>query len=171
MPSRSELLAESLQVLREEEPLTLDVLARRTRITRPGVIYHFPSKEALMRAVVDTVIDRWEDGMLALTRGEGDDRLRAYVTYACTAELDASDLAILADARLRDELRDQWETRMRPWVHTPPSHPYPQQRIAARLIADGAWFNGSLGIPTMAPTDREALLELALRLLDTKETD
>ena len=164
---KSELLDLAVEILDRGEPLTLDAVARASGLTKPGVIHHVGSKEGLMVSVVDHVIDRWTSDLEAQLPEHPTEtgRLLAYVDYALANDFDPSDLAPLADARLRDTLRDRWTQRLSTWVESSESGPLRGRQIAARLLADGAWFNSSMGIPTMGPDDRSEVRRIAHLLI------
>ncbi|MDI3330355.1 MAG: TetR family transcriptional regulator [Micrococcus sp.] len=168
--SSESLLDDALAVLRQGQVLTLDAVARQAGMTKPGVVHHFPTKEALSMAVVDHVVDRWEAELNRRIDPGADalGRLRAYVHWTLTGDFDPSDLAMLADARLRDRLRSQWVARLDPWFGTGIEGPAPQRAAyqAARLLADGAWINQCLGVVTLDHDERQSLLDLALGLID-----
>ena len=167
--SRNDVLDSAIEVLRQGDSLTLDAVAAQAGLTKPGVVYHFKTKDILTAAVVDRVMDFWEEDLVGLA---GDDptpsqRLNAYLRYALLSDFDPSDLAFLADTRLRDVMIDQWKRRLDPWFGTDLGAS-PTERAAAkvaRLIADGAWFDRSLGIVELTLEEREAVLASALDLI------
>ena len=88
--------------------------------------------------------------------------LRAYVEFSLLDDLDPSDLALLADARLRDKLSDQWMRRLDPWFGSGLDDPRVR---SVRLLADGAWFDRPLGIVELSRAQRESMLSVALGLI------
>lgn len=60
MVTKEEILDAALLVLRQDETLTLDSVARHTGLTKPGVVHHFKTKGALTVAVVERLMDLWE---------------------------------------------------------------------------------------------------------------
>ncbi|MFC5064420.1 TetR/AcrR family transcriptional regulator [Actinomycetospora atypica] len=176
MATRAELLDGAIEVLRRGDALTLDAVARETGLTKPGVVHHFKTKEGLSTAVVDRITQRWENELhvrLGDTTGTARTRLRAYVDFCLTEEFDASDLALLADQRLREDLSRQWVDRIGPWFGADiggglAQHPRLQ---AARLLADGAWFNQALGVVDMTDHQKRAVREVALQLIDDEEEE
>ncbi|WP_394255442.1 TetR/AcrR family transcriptional regulator [Pseudoclavibacter helvolus] len=175
MPTKTELLDVAVEVLRRGDALTLNAVAGDAGISKPGVVYHFTSKESLSVEVVDHIVDRWERELRAHA---GDstkplDLLRSYVDYAVTGEFDLSDLALLADVKIRDSLCEQWSTRMSPWLGLD-IEGGPGQRAslrAARLLADGAWFNKALGITITKEDELPALRSIALALVNQGDTE
>jgi Tetracyclin repressor-like, C-terminal domain len=104
----------------------------------------------------------------ASTDAEPIDKLRAYVDYALNGDFDSSDLALLADVNLRERLSALWAERLTPWlgsnIDTDPASRASLR--AARLLADGAWFNAALGIPTVRDDERSVLRAIALQLVN-----
>ncbi len=168
--TKEHLLNEAISLLRDGTPLTIDALAKRVGLTKPGVIHHFPSKEALMVALIEQVTDSWEEQIRPMLVGESTpaNRLRAYVHSALSGDFDGGDLVLLADMRLRDRLCALWSERLAPWFGADISATSVQRAAlqSARLIADGAWFDQGLGIVTMTDDERAAVREVALRLVD-----
>lgn len=165
--SKSDLLESAVEILARGEPLTLDAVARASGLTKPGVIHHVGSKEGLMVAVVDHVIDRWTEDLDARLPSDATDvdRLAAYVDHAVSTDFDPSDLAPLADIRLRETLRDRWTEKLSSWLVASASGPLRARRTAARLLADGAWFNSAAGIETMSEDERAEVRRIAQQLI------
>ena len=164
MATKLEILDAALEVLRHGDALTLDAVARHAGLTKPGLVHHFATKEGLTVAVVDRVIDLWEAELRERVSDESDEveRLRAYVEFSLLDDLDPSALALLAAARLRDKLSDQWMRRLDPWFG---SGLYDPRVRSVRLLADGAWFDRSLGIVELSRAQRESMLSVALGLI------
>ena len=171
MPTRPEILDAAIAVLSRSEALTLDAVARETGLTKPGVIHHVGSKEGLTIAVVDRIVDLWEADLRERAGSEDAgpvDRLRAYVAHALRGDFESSDLALIADSRLRARLCEQWAQRLDPWFGFEVDNSATKRASlrAARLLADGAWFNSSLGISTMRDDEHEDLYALAMQLIE-----
>lgn len=164
MSPRSRLLELATAILSRGDVLTLDTLAAEAELSKAGVIHHFRTKEGLMRAVIGAVLDRWEEELSAraAARPGPHARLRAYIDHSFTETFDASNLAFLADVRLRDELLQLWSDRLASWLDDSGK---PAQ-MAARLLADGAWLNQALGTAEFSAARKKELQEIAERLLD-----
>ena len=152
--------------------ITLEAAAQEAGVTKPGLMYHFPTKEALMLAVVGHVADRWEQRMLEalgvpFEQASPAMRIRAYV-QACTGSIDRGGFSIFADAVYRPTLSGPWVERFHRWFELPPSLSAPERvRLTlARLAADGLWVADSTGVFALAPEDRAALLSEMRSLLD-----
>ncbi|MEU4364970.1 TetR family transcriptional regulator [Promicromonospora sp. NPDC023987] len=170
MATKLEILDAALLVLRQGEPLTIDAVARQAGLTKPGVVHHFATKEVLTVAVVDRLVDLWTAQLTERVpeNASPQDRLRAYVDFSLTADLDPADLAVLSDVRLRDRLREQWTGRLAPWFGQAIATDARGRAVlqAARLLADGAWFDRALGIVELDERERAAILAVGLRLID-----
>ena len=164
--------------LREVGSLSLDTAARAAEVSKAGLMYHFRTKEVLMSAVVDRIMDRYEAGLTALLPGEGDpatatvrERLAAYVTWSCEAELDVSDLVMFTDPRLRESLTRRWIERFEPWLAVPTDLPSREQSrlLSARLLADGVWLAGASGTLPLTASQRAGVRRVALDLLEVSD--
>jgi len=173
---RDEALDRAVDLLRDGESLSLDSVARATGLTKPGLMYHFPTKEALMTALVDRVVDRCErelEGLLpsGVTSPTTRERLAAYLRWALALPHDGSDLVMLSDPRLRDRLIERWSERLRTWVEVPKDLPV-RDRARLHLVrfaADGCWFADSSGYVPLAQDERSDVLLVGLGLLGQEE--
>lgn len=169
--TKTDLLDHAIDVLRSGGTLTIESLAQRAGLTKPGVLHHFPSKEALMEGLIERVGMLWEQQLTSVTGPNDADpvsRFRAYVTRSLTQDFDGADLALLGDVRLRAQLCQQWTERLAPWFGDDIPATPPQRALlhAARLLADGAWFDQGLGIATMTDDERSAVRAVALDLIE-----
>src|SRR5699024_7499250 len=112
----------------------------------PGLMYHFPTKEDLMLAIVDHQAGRWESRLLAALGRPFDEaspaeRILAYVEVASTGQLARSDFAIFAQAGYRAAYNRVWVARLGPWFELPAELPADERAhlTTARLAADGLW--------------------------------
>lgn len=140
--------------------LTLDSAARAAGVSKPGLMYHFATKEQLLSAVLERIAQRYEREMrsrIAARRGESVDdlavvpapiRFLAYLEWACQAPLSPADLVIFADPHLRVALTERWQQLLDDWLAVPPETAADQRRrlLAVRLMADGAWFDRASGL-------------------------
>ncbi|HIW90795.1 MAG TPA: TetR/AcrR family transcriptional regulator [Candidatus Corynebacterium avicola] len=169
--------------------VSLDSAAKQAGVTKPGLMYHFPTKEALMLALVDHVVDRWEEQLIAALGGPLEeagpvDRIRAYAEFTLGTEFENSDIVMLADPRLRPALTARWGERIAPWVGLSPaaekepdsasvSATYDGLDVevatrlhAVRLMADGAWLASATGVLDPGKGARADVLVLAREMLD-----
>lgn len=173
---RQRILDGALDLLRAEGggTITLDGAAKRVGLTKPGLMYHFPTKEALMLAVVDHVADRWERMLLdhiglPLDEASPHQRIRAYVEVAVTGDLDSADFVICTDAFYQNTLMEVWVRRFEPWVALPDELPASERGrlTAARLLADGYWMAAATGVFPVPERDLAHLLAVVDELVVT----
>ena len=179
-PSAREAMLDAAEAhLGEGGTLTLDSAARAAGVTKPGLMYHFSTKEQLLGAILDRMTARYEREMLALVaarRGaEIDDfaeapaeqRVLAYLDWACTGALDAADLVIFADPHLRVTLTERWEDQLSRWLGISAGVDADRgaRLLAVRLMADGLWFDRASGLDVGSAEQLDQTRELARDLL------
>ncbi|WP_353952477.1 helix-turn-helix domain-containing protein [Knoellia sp. S7-12] len=172
-------LEATLDLLRAGGNLSLEAAARAAGMSKPGLMYHFATKEALVAALVDHLVDGYERDFISLlpaqptqgTEPEGlsaSERIAAYVRWSLTYAHDAADLVILCDPKLRVPMAARWADRFRGWVEVPAEIAAADRArlYAVRLMADGCWFADASGVLPVPLEDRPGLLALALDLLE-----
>lgn len=170
--SATPILDTALHLLDEGRSVSLDSVAKAAGLTKPGLMYHFPTKAALMGALVDHVVDNLESDLIQRLVGPVEtaspaERLRAYVQWALESTHRRSDLVMLADPKLADRLTERWIARFDRWVAIPADAPE-QERAryqAARLIADGAWLAATTNAFPLTAEEQPHVLKVALQLL------
>ncbi|MEV0584454.1 TetR family transcriptional regulator [Nonomuraea sp. NPDC050310] len=172
--AKERILDGALDLLRAEGggAVTLDATAKQVGLTKPGLMYHFPTKNALMLGVVDHVGARWERLLLAhlgqpKETASPRQRIQAYVEVALSERFDRADFAVFSDALYREALTETWVRRFESWVTVPTTLP-PAVRArltAARLLADGYWMADATGVFPVPEQDRQQVLEVARHLL------
>ena len=173
--SRAAILAGAMALARGGHTISLESVARAAGLTKPGLMYHFPTKEALMTGLVDHLVDGYERELRARLPeppavASVEQRLGAYLDWTFTATIDQADLIMFTDPRLREHLTTRWEARMRSWVGVPDDLPMPRRArlLAVRLIADGSWFADATGVLPLTADERRATWELGRALLEDR---
>src|SRR5690625_1088972 len=172
MNSAKELLSENARV--EGVTLSLEAVARRAGLSKPGLMYHFPTKKALMRGLVEFAAEEWV-ARLGAEAGESDparlspfDRHRAYVRTATSADLSRADYWIFSDALYHELLHGSWQDRLEPWFALGDlSSEAGAALTAARFCADGAWAAEATGV--MPAKNLVLVGKHALHLIDQAE--
>jgi AcrR family transcriptional regulator len=157
--------------------ITLDAVARQAGLTKPGLMYHFPTREALLLAIVEHAATRTEGAMHDELRAQGvtfetaspAQRIRAYATATATGHISRAEYAIFTEAAYRPSLTEPWTRRMAPWFALPDDLPAAERArlTLARLAADGLWGAVATGVFPPSPHDRDAVLTLLQDLMGT----
>lgn len=171
--TRTRILDCSLAILRTGGTVTLESAAREAGLTKPGLMYYFPNKQALMLGLVDHVVDRWERLLVERLGTSVDvatpaEKIRAYLDFALTTTFDETDIVMLSDPRLRDPLSSRWTTQMAGWVDLPEGLSADERArlTAVRLLADGAWFASATKVFVPSTEDLDRIRTIALGLLE-----
>jgi AcrR family transcriptional regulator len=144
------LLDAAEAVLSEQgtQALTLNAVAERAGVSKGGLLYHFPTKEALVRAMVARTIDEFDDLIASYIDSYGDGAPDAYTR----AYVEATFEILTGDARTHrrwsaitaaatgPEQAEPLNEAMRRW-HTrdPAGDTDPSAAAIVRLAAEGLW--------------------------------
>jgi AcrR family transcriptional regulator len=181
--NRDRVLAAATQVALRDGPgaVTIEAVVTEAGVSRGGVLYHFPSKDALLQALVDQDIDvvREVTGLDADTDAESPARrLRAYYE-ACTAwEPERGHVALAVALAENPGLLRSWARVQRDLDAVdaacaaasdgdpdPAADPVGGRALAslvARLALDGLWFSDLIDPQRFTTAQRERLVEAIL---------
>lgn len=171
--------AERLVAREGAHKLTLDAVAREAGMSKGSLLYHFPSKDALVSGMIGDLIGAFElsaEGRLGRDADEPGRWTRAYVEETFVEKRGRRDLevgagllaAVANDPTLLDPLRKSYEE----W----------QQRVendsidrasatVARLASDGLWIADLLGLaPPSGGLRREVMERLLSQTRSSGET-
>jgi AcrR family transcriptional regulator len=146
--------------------LTLDAVAAEAGVSKGGLLYHFPSKEALLSGMVDRLCRTCSD--LAAAAAEADPEpvgrsARAYLA-ACAGDLWHSSrwMALVGALVFNPELLAAWRADVLAGRAADQQEGVdPAAAEIVRLAADGMWVWGVLGLPG---PDRELKAKVLARL-------
>lgn len=144
------LLDAAETVLSEQgtQALTLTAVADRAGVSKGGLLYHFPTKEALVRAMVARVIEEFDDLIASYLGSYGDGVPSAYTRayVEATFEILTGDArayrrwsAITAAAADPDQAEPLNEAMRRWHGRDPAEDPDPGTAMVVRLAAEGLW--------------------------------
>lgn len=153
--TRQTLLRAASQLVRDEgvDALTLEAVARVAGVSKGGLLYHFPTKEALISGMIDVMLDVFEENLHRHLDQMQDTSpgawLRAYI--AATFDSSSNDYSIGAALSAAVTLTPQLLTPIRTrFVH------WQQQAIASgidparatliRMAVDGVFFADLFGL-------------------------
>ena len=171
--TRGRILEAGLELVAAGRPVTLESTAQRAGLTKPGLMYHFATKQELMLGLVDRVIDRWQQRLSRHLGGPPEvataaERIRVYVDSALSEEVDGTDVVMFSDIRFRELMTSRWMQRMEQWVGVPEGidATVEGRLLTARLIADGAWYATAFGLFPLDRAAAERVRDTAAALLE-----
>ncbi|MBT2565188.1 TetR family transcriptional regulator [Arthrobacter sp. ISL-85] len=158
--------------------ITLERVASEAGITKPGLMYHFPNREALMVALVEHAAHQLRRRMIDLLgaspeRATVADRYRAYIQAAAQGENMRAEWALWFQSAYWPELQAAWTGPLERWLSLPEGMP-PGQRsrlMTARLAADGLWAAQASGVLRPSAADRSVILAQLIDLVREGEAE
>lgn len=170
--SRTEILDAALRVVDAVDgaDITYESVARQAGLTKAGLMYHFPSKDALMAGIIGHVIDRWQTELcevLGIPPEESTlaQRVQAFVRFAGSGEATQGEFAVFAEAVRRPQLSGPWLAWLRSWFafgEGADSAPL----LLVWLAAHGMWITEATDMLSVTPAQRAAVLGKLTELIE-----
>ena len=172
--TRNHLLEGASRVILQKggRAFTLEAVAREAGVSKGALLYHFPSKEALIKGLITRSIERFEMGITKRLKSSPPGAGRWIKAYARTwfdyqetaLEFNAGLLAAVAnDPALLAEVRSSyraWQTRV------DADGIDPAVAAVVRLAIDGLWLADTLGFAPPTRNGRKALLRRLEAMID-----
>lgn len=178
-PSCKDLILDSAEAVVRQEGgarLTLDAVAEKAGVSKGGVLYHFPSKEALVEAMLSRQLER---------NLERQATTLASLPECCARPMKAEILSLLVMREKDDKIASailaavaneprlmcsiQEFHRKRFEAHDP-DQPGWERRALTLLAADGLFFLELLQVSPFSPEQRDALVTEMLRMAEEVAT-
>ena len=170
LDTKTRILTAAEQVVLERgvAALTLDAVAEAAGLSKGGLIYHFESKEALIRAMIARIGTCMQERMDKLTAADGAPGgwTRAYLGAAFPPRGTPDDQDAMREAALiaalgyDPALMAPYAAQYAGWVEQQKADGIdPILAAIVRLAADGLWLNEVFGIRAVDPADRAAVLQ------------
>ncbi len=155
--------------------LTLEAVAERAGISKGGLLYNFPSKEALLKAMLSNLLERFDadrsaEKLTASFSGQPAPDLKAFVKagFQEAADREQVSAALLAaganDPRLLAPVKEWHEAHFREFAN---GKRHPLRVLMLMLAVDGLWFNELLRTAAFGPETKKALMEEMFRFAET----
>ena len=155
--------------------LTFEAVAERAGVSKGGLVYHFPTKEALLEAMVSRLIKRFTerqaDAAASLPAGPKRE-LAAYVMAALTETEESKRLgaSLLAASANNPKLLDPVREYFREWFAKLSATGLTFERAAViSLAVDGLWLQELLQVSPLDQTQRGGVAREIFRLMDGSE--
>jgi AcrR family transcriptional regulator len=149
--------------------LTLDAVAHEAGVSKGGLLYHFPNKDALVAAMIETLIEHFNADV---ARVLADDTapgawLRAYtrVSFHSDPNDEQVGAALLAAVGTNPDLIEPLRTNTVEWQRqAEQSGVEPVLGTVIRLAVDGLYMNELLGLSRLDPAFREQVMARLIEL-------
>ena len=174
--TRDRLLHAASAVVRDDGAgaLTLDAVAEAAGVSKGGLLYHFPTKDALHEALLDRLLDGTDRDVAALADAEAEGGARSeegrFTRAFVRSSFDPGDAAafgpaFIAAVAARPDLIDAARARYAEWQRRVEADGIdPARATAARLAADGLFFADLLGLAVPTGGLRGDVLRVLLQL-------
>jgi AcrR family transcriptional regulator len=181
--NRDQVLQAAMTVALRDGPgaVTIDAVVAECGMSRGGVLYHFPSKDALLRALVDQDIEAVRE-LTGLQNGEAasrtrEQRTRAYYKACTSWPPERGHVALAVALATNPGLLDTWAHVQRDLdavdsaagpVMEETSGTDALGAVVARLALDGLWFSDLIDSERFTAEQRERVVEAILNLVEAR---
>ncbi len=149
--------------------LTLDAVAAEAGFSKGGLLYHYPSKEALVKGMVGYLAENYQEKVTADMEKDPEEKgkwIRAYVnvTFNQTNENKNKNAILLAakavDPKLLDPIREVYEGWRDQVEHDGID---PMKATIIQLAADGIWLSELFDINRMEEDKKEEVFQALIK--------
>lgn len=174
-PTRSNLLKAANVLLLEQgaNALTLDAVAARAGVSKGGLLYHFPSKDALIEGMVERYLADFEARIESRLVGQSNpsavEWARAYIEASLEPDPEgmAVSAALLAAVAVNPALLQPMQARYAIWQARLDELPSAAGAWVIRLALDGLWISDLMQISPPSQAQRLILARKLITLIDT----
>ena len=174
--TKKKLLNAAARVVKEKgaSQLTLEAVAKQAQISKGGLLYHYPSKSALLAAMVTHLNDSFEKAIAHQIAKDNTSWLEAYVAmsfdpqHSQMAESAGMLAAVANDLSLLEPLAERYQV-LQQQVETGDLDP--DLANIVRLAADGLWFTELFNISPLSTKRRSQVLAALLTLIKENTDD
>ncbi|GAB4073764.1 TetR/AcrR family transcriptional regulator [Barrientosiimonas marina] len=150
--------------------LTLEGTAKRAGISKGGLLYHFPSKDALIGGMIQHLMQRYKD---FINQEASDDPsqqgkwTRSFIkgTFQQSSADESMDAGLMAAAGINPDLLKPVQEAYQGWQSNIEHDGLePVNATILRLAVDGLWFSEIFGLAPLNETRRQRVLERLIQL-------
>lgn len=156
--------------------LTLSEVAEKAGISKGGLLYHFPSKDALIKGMLDYAMDTFEE---YIVQYQAKDKLpgswmRGYIkgTFPSSGNVlreSASASALIASISHNPALLEHYRNLQAKWFE----HTMQQDSMdvmtaqVIQMATDGLWLNEALGMTPLGQAQRKKFIDHLLKMTES----
>jgi AcrR family transcriptional regulator len=165
--TRKTILDAANRVVQERgvDRLTLELTAHEAGLSKGGLLYHFPSKEALIKGMIQDYLDRFTADFNATAQQEAEQtpgrwtRSYLYTTYEDKQRSPSMSSGLLAAVATNPTLLSPMQQTFEEWVRLLVKDGIDSTTaIIVRLAVDGLWMVDLFGFAPPDPVMREKVL-------------
>ena len=178
LETKRKLLEAAALVVKEKgaSQLTLEAVAKQANVSKGGLLYHYPNKQALLKAMILHLDENFERAIAKqIEESEGKMTwLEAYVAmsfdpqHSQIAESAGMLVAIANDLSLLEPLAERYQVLQE---QLEASNIDSDLANIIRLAADGLWFTELFQISPLTESKRSQVLAALLTLIKEKTND
>jgi AcrR family transcriptional regulator len=151
---------------------SLDVVAHKAGVSKGGLMYHFPTKESLLKAMIDRLVKQFYEDREKMSQGMKQSPGRLLKAGILTAlepneKRDRMGLSILVvaahDPQLLERLKEAYQEHQKELVDS--GLPYERASILS-LAADGMMFRELLRLSPFSVVQRKKIKDEMARMID-----
>ena len=179
LSKRHEILKSASVVVNREgvANLTLAAVAKEAGISKGGLLYHFPSKDSLIQAMVTELMDHLTERLQQRVEQDPNpngrwSRAYAQEVFTCFGELVEANAGLLAAISTNRDMLEPVQQRYFLWKENMEEDGIdPIYSMIIRLAADGLKFNALFGMPTLQGDQRKNVLQALIQLTSGHEEE
>ncbi|CEH47434.1 TetR family transcriptional regulator [Xanthomonas citri pv. durantae] len=171
--NRSKILEAAVRVVHRDgvTGITFEAVASEAGLTRGGMLYHFPSRDALLLGIHEYLAGQWEALLIQAAGKPADEasereRIAAYVTACTMGASSRVELQLMLEALTSPPMAAPWMDVIKRWLpDIPPAAPDRAVLWVIRLAADGLWVHESLSRQPLDPETRQGICRVLLDMI------
>ena len=153
------------------EAVTYDRLAADTELSKSGLLYHFPSRHALLVGLHEYTAALWEDKVCAHAGGKGADELTARERYRAmlvtmSEHEPLAELMVTLHSRTHPDYTRPWLEVEDRWLPRADDTAADPNLLAASALASGLWVHDHIYARPLAEVNRAVIVEKLLELIE-----
>ncbi|WP_054703563.1 TetR/AcrR family transcriptional regulator [Bacillus sp. JCM 19041] len=151
------------------QELTLDEVAKQAGVSKGGLLYHFPSKEALLKGMIGGVTEGWEE-LLEHKKEDLSFAMRYYLaSFKATDDPNFASLntTMVAARTYQSDLLQPLQRKFKEW-HTELESEVGEEALLIRLICNGLWFSDLFGLEPITETQKQQLTKIVKKMTENK---
>jgi AcrR family transcriptional regulator len=173
--NRTRILDAAVRVINRDgvRGVTFESVSAEAGLTRGGLLYHFPSREALLHGIDLHLVQMWEAQMEAIVgkptaEATQHERYQAFVRVSALSATRA-ELMFMLESVNAETGSAPWSEAMTRWAPQAPAPgnatPQALDAFVARLAADGLWIYEAMYGGGMDTDMRQVVIDRIERLL------